>query len=197
MDPAQFLAAVRGHAWPIVAAFVVGAIVRLVKSDKVPVNVPSRWRPLLALALGVLSGAAEAVIAGTQWPDALLGGVISALVASGGHEVIIEAIRGGREVGAPPAPPAAMVLLLVLAPTLHGCGASMKDAAAALNAANTIATAAEPCLVSQRAALLAQCGGDATCEAAVREKFSALADAYDVLHGAWCVLVPDAEGCAR
>jgi hypothetical protein len=101
MDPAEFLAALRAHAWPVVAAFAVGAIVRAIKSDLIPIDVPARWRPKLALGLGLASGVAEAVIAGTPWAEALTGGVLSACVAMGGHGVLIQGLRDGRELGEP------------------------------------------------------------------------------------------------
>jgi hypothetical protein len=86
--------------WPMVAAIVIGLIVRLVKDGRLPLDVPPRYRPGLALVLGVLSGAIEMVAQGRPWAEALFGGVISAAIATLGHGVIIEGFRGGRELGA-------------------------------------------------------------------------------------------------
>ncbi len=85
--------------------------------------------------------------------------------------------------------------LIVMALLATGCGASLKDAADAMNAANVIATEAQPCLVEMRQREVSGCGNDAACLATVQAHWGPVADAYDAFHGAWCVLVPDAAGC--
>lgn len=85
--------------------------------------------------------------------------------------------------------------LAIAALSLTGCGASLKDAADALNAANTIATEAQPCLVAMKAEEAAKCAGNAACEATVTAHWAPVADAYDALHRGWCTLVPAAAGC--
>ena len=114
----------------------------------------------------------------------------------------VEALRALRPASTPPPPPSippsagiVLIAFLGLAPVLTGCGASLQDAAEALNAANTIATEAQPCLVAERQREAAACAGDATCEATVTAHWAPVADAYDALHRGWCALVPDAEGC--
>lgn len=101
------------RAWVPLAALVVGLIVRLLKSDtKVPIDVPPRVRVWLALGLGVLSGVLEAVATGRAWGDAIVGGVVSAALAILGQNVVIDSLRGGRELtipglikpGVPPGP---------------------------------------------------------------------------------------------
>ena len=54
---------------------------------------------VIGVGLGLVSGVLEAVLAGTPWHAALMGGVASAAVATFGHGVIIEALRNGRELG--------------------------------------------------------------------------------------------------
>lgn len=169
------------------------------------------WLVVLVVAvLSILAGTLHAgdVDAGASAPGA--GPTTAWLRAAGLHALLVFAAAFGGwnalrrmieravSTGAPPSiPPAAgLFLLFVLAaPVLAGCGASLQDAAAALNAANTIATEAQPCLVAERQREAAACNGDATCEATVTAHWAPVADAYDALHAGWCALVPDAEGC--
>ncbi len=96
------------HAWPALSAVAIGLLVRALKSPKVPPpldRIPARARPLVALLLGIASGALEAVVAGTPWQKAVIGGVIAAAVAIASHQLVIEGARGGRELGEPKPPP--------------------------------------------------------------------------------------------
>ncbi len=196
MNPQDIIEAIKAHAWPIVAAVVIGGLVRMVKADTIPINVPPRWRPVLALGLGLVSGACDAIIRGTAWQEALGMGLLSSFVAMGGHDVLIEALRGGQEVSAPKAGGSALaVVVAVLSAALSGCGASLKDAGDAMNAANDIASAAQPCLVAERDRLIKECGVDLRCQEIVNARFDEIAKAYDLFHESWCALVPDAEGC--
>lgn len=106
MTTADILAIYHAHQWPILAALAIGFVVRLLKDGRLtlPPTVPSRWRPLLALGLGLASGAAEAVLGGAPWREALVGGVLSAALAALGHGVGVEGLRGGRELGQPATP---------------------------------------------------------------------------------------------
>ncbi len=85
--------------------------------------------------------------------------------------------------------------LIVMALLATGCGASLKDAADAMNAANDIASAAQPCLVAERDRLIKECGVDLRCQEIVNARCDEIAKAYDLFHESWCALVPDAEGC--
>lgn len=90
------------HQWPVLAALAIGLIVRLVKSGKLtlPVTVPARYRPWLSLGLGAASGVAQAIVMGTPWRDAIIGGIASGAAAIVGHDTVIESARKGRELGA-------------------------------------------------------------------------------------------------
>jgi len=87
----------------------VGGLVRTTKADIpfVP-TVDSKWRPIVALVLGALGGAIDALVRGTPPVKALLLGITSALGAMVGHQAFIEGLRNGVEIGAK-APPAAPV----------------------------------------------------------------------------------------
>lgn len=103
MDPKPFLDLVAKHEWVGLAALLIGLVVRLLKEDArfPPWAVLARWRPLLAVGLGVLSGALQAVSTGTPWRDAIVGGLVSGFIAIAGHEAIVESVRNGKDVPLP------------------------------------------------------------------------------------------------
>lgn len=84
-------------AWFGVTAVIIGAIVRVLKSDTPLATVPARFRPWLALGLGVVSGVLQAIASGTPWMQALTSGIGAAATAIVGHDVLVESVRGGRE----------------------------------------------------------------------------------------------------
>lgn len=97
------------HAWIPLAALLVGLLVRLSKSD-VPIpgwNIPAKYRPALALGLGMVGGVLDAIVAGKPWKVAVAEGLFAASLAILGHTIGIEALRGGREIGGPPKDPPA------------------------------------------------------------------------------------------
>jgi len=97
----ELLQLAMSHKWVAVSAIAIGALSRAAKAGKLTplLQVGARYRPLIVIALGVISGALEAMVIGTPWQDALLGGLVAACIAMGGHGVLIEALRGGRELG--------------------------------------------------------------------------------------------------
>lgn len=98
----ELLAALTERNWPLVSLLVIGFLVRLLKQDtKLPITIPARWRPWIAMALGAASGVLEQIVQGTPWNDALLGGVAAALVAMGGHNLVVEGLLGGKEIPIP------------------------------------------------------------------------------------------------
>jgi hypothetical protein len=102
-DAQAFYDLLLAHKWWGVAAVVIGILVRCTKDDRlvawIPVSVAARWRPLLAVGLGIISGVVEAIAAGTVWPVALIGGIGSAITAMSAHAVVISSLRNGRELG--------------------------------------------------------------------------------------------------
>lgn len=99
MDLTAIATLIEQHKWVALSALVIGAIVRLLKSDTPLPTVPSAWRPWLALGLGCISGALDAIVNGTAWTAALVGGLVAALTAIAGHDALIASARGGRELG--------------------------------------------------------------------------------------------------
>jgi hypothetical protein len=98
-----YLDLIAKHQWIGLAALIIGLVVRLLKEDTSfpPFAIPARWRPMLALGLGVVSGALQAASTGTPWRDAVLGGLVSAFLAIAGHETVVNSLRDGEDVPMP------------------------------------------------------------------------------------------------
>lgn len=81
--------------WIAIAAFLVGLIVRGMKSDGMKVAlanlglppIPTRALPWLALALGGVAAVLDAKVAGAGWDAAAQAGVMAAALAVFGHEL--------------------------------------------------------------------------------------------------------------
>lgn len=102
MNPAEIVALISAHKWVPLAALVVGLCVRLLKSDtRIPIDIPPRWRIWLAFALGGASGVLQAITTGTSWSDALIGGIVSTVMAILGQNVVVDSLRGGKEIPIP------------------------------------------------------------------------------------------------
>lgn len=103
MTTEALLALVLAHKWIAVSAIVIGVLVRLAKEDvtTIPVVVPAKWRPLLAVVLGQLSAVLEHLAAGAPWGTAVVDGVIASVIAILGHEWIVERLLGDREIPIP------------------------------------------------------------------------------------------------
>ena len=87
-------------AWVMVAAVVVGSVVRLLKSDTpIPITIPPRWRAVVAMALGLLAGVMERVVGGTAWTQAIVDGLLAGGLPVVGHELVVESMRDGKEIG--------------------------------------------------------------------------------------------------
>jgi hypothetical protein len=86
----QILDLIHRHAWVALAALVIGLFALALKSPAIGsplARIPREQRPRLILLAGVASGVLQAVVAGTPWIDALVGGLVSAGVAVLGHGV--------------------------------------------------------------------------------------------------------------
>lgn len=93
----------KDHKWFVLIAVVVGLIVRLLKSDtKIPINVPSQYRKYVALGLALVGAVIEKyAVGGTTWTNALIDGIAAWVLAEWGHKVVIEDVRGGKELPVP------------------------------------------------------------------------------------------------
>lgn len=126
---AQVLALIVAHAWVALAAVLVGLLVRLAKTDwfeQKLAPISARFRPLVAIGLGLVSGALEHAAMHQPWVAAFLGGLVSAAIAVLGHDTVIEGMRGGRELGDGPGPSTTTATFVACAIAgalvLSGCG---------------------------------------------------------------------------
>lgn len=104
MDPQELLQQIIARKWVAVAAIVIGIIVRLLKSDtKIPIDIPPRLRPWLAIGLGAAAGALDKLtnVDKVTWTTALLEGVTAAVVAIVSHTLVIQSARDGKELNVP------------------------------------------------------------------------------------------------
>jgi len=118
-----------GHAWIPMSGVIVGLCVRLVKSDKLvawfPITVPPQYRAWTAMLLGVIAGVLDKVIAGGSLASALVGGLMAALAAISGNELIVEPMNKFMASRKRMFPMAVLMLALPLA-ALPGCAALNK-----------------------------------------------------------------------
>lgn len=97
-----------------IAAVTVWALIAIVKRPEVPIPLPPRARPFLALGLGQVYGVLEAVVGGMAWRSALLRGLVVACAAIAAHEIASKA-KGPTD---PPSVPPVVMSSLVLAMAL-------------------------------------------------------------------------------
>ena len=101
MDFSELLALAAERKWIPLAALAAWAVVRLLKSDTKLRTVPARWRPVLAIVVGVLASTLDKVIAGGDWrllaPEGVAVGVIAVLV----HVFGVDVLRGGKDIAIP------------------------------------------------------------------------------------------------
>jgi len=79
-------------------AVTVGAIMRAVKSPAIPVDIPPRFRAAFVIFLGEVAAVLAAALGAVDW-SALLSPAQAAPLAMIGHALVIELMRGGRELG--------------------------------------------------------------------------------------------------
>jgi hypothetical protein len=120
MNIQPFIDAWHAHNWILFAALIIGASIALAKqgwfSAWVASKLPPRAIPSYAFALALLGAAATELIAGVPLQIALLHAFAAAAAAILGHNVVIEGMRGGKELipeakwlNPPPAPVEAIV----------------------------------------------------------------------------------------
>ncbi len=103
MDFTQLPALIAAHKWFALSALVVWTIVRLLKSDtKLPVTIPARWRPVLALGLGFVAGALDKIASGTPWKQAVTWGLGVGVAAILAQTFGVDVMRDGREISVGP-----------------------------------------------------------------------------------------------
>jgi hypothetical protein len=102
------LSKVAADAWIPLIALAVWLVVRLAKDDPpvawVPFFIRPVNRPVWALGLGIVGGVLVQIILAGSVLGALAGGFVAGCMAIAGHEVIVNTIRKGRDIGTPKPP---------------------------------------------------------------------------------------------
>lgn len=108
----QFVQLIRTHAWIPVLSIIVGAIIRASKNDpavaKIKLFIKPENRPVWAMVFAVVLAALDRLAVGGTWYDAIAGGLVAGSGAIAGHEIIVNKVRKGRDMGIkkePPPPP--------------------------------------------------------------------------------------------
>lgn len=98
----DIIAAVEKKNWIGLAIIIVAVLVRLTKSDtKIPINIPARWRPWLAMGLGATAGVLMKVSAGMSWRAAALSGLLAGAIPIIGQNLFINSLANGKEIPVP------------------------------------------------------------------------------------------------
>lgn len=112
-DWATFQKAIGDRNWPLIAACTILALVRLAKlplAGNYWEKVPKKFRPLIPVVMGVLSGVGESLLMKRPWLPALLFGVFSGLLAIGADQAITKPLTAKpAEPSAPAAEPSVVV----------------------------------------------------------------------------------------
>lgn len=132
------------------AAILVWACVAVIKRDDVPIPLPPRYRPLLAVALGQVYAALEAMVGGMPWGAAVVRGLVVAAGAIGAHEVAskVRSEPAVKPPSVPPPMPPMLLLCLLLAGCvpLLGCASPLRALIVTTDAAAVAGEAARPIL---------------------------------------------------
>lgn len=206
------------YAWPVAIATIVLALIQLVKSDKIPITIPARAKPWVALGLGILGAGAAAIISGRSVLEAILTGIAGGAAAPGLFDL-------GATIKSPPsAPPsdqerptdppaqppadppmgedvtprtggaARLALAMIFALVAFGCGAGA-DVMRVVRVSSEVIVRAEPCLVAQYEAQQMACldlpfDDQQTCIDGVREAWKPIVEALGELRDARCSIEP-------
>lgn len=92
------LALLAGRKWLPLIVLLIGWATRLL-SDKsrFPVSVPTRWQPVIVLALSTLYATGTAVVSGASWRDAAVHAFVVACVTMGAFDLLVKAVFDGKE----------------------------------------------------------------------------------------------------
>lgn len=99
-DIEALIALVEQRKWVALAGVLVFVLIRLLKDDtKIPINIPPRLRFLSALALGLVFGVLERKTKDDSitWTQAIIGGLVSGVLAILIQNGVIDSIFKGRE----------------------------------------------------------------------------------------------------
>lgn len=89
------------YKWVPFAALAIGFTIRALKDDTKLPTIPPRLRRWALVALGVASAVIEHKLAGVGWEKAIYDALAASIFAMLGHDVLIEGLRGGKEIPIP------------------------------------------------------------------------------------------------
>ena len=90
--------------WMAGAAVAIFVVVRVLKSPVMPwpiFLIPPKARTLVAVLLGFVGAGLQSITVGVTWQQAVAENLIACLGAILAHDVVIEWLREGREIGEP------------------------------------------------------------------------------------------------
>jgi len=97
MTPDQILQAFADGKWLILAIAVITYVTRLTAPDsKFPIHIPTRWAPVVALALGQVLAVLQVVAGGTTAPRAVFNGAVVSFMSMGSFDIVAKAIMGDQ-----------------------------------------------------------------------------------------------------
>lgn len=151
--------ALKTYSVPALIALAVMLLIQLVKSDKIPITIPPRARPWVAIGLALASAIATRVAQGFPLGQAVAEGLGAGLGAVGLFEAGASLAPKDEQKSEPPkAPPGSLIMMLsmLFALVAFGCGAAEKVQHVVQMSSEVIARA-EPCLVVQYEAQQEDC----------------------------------------
>lgn len=87
------------HAWMALAVLVMGFVTRVLKSDtKFPIDIPSRWQPVIVLVLGQAYAGLQAVAGGVAWKTAVTQGLVASFLTMGLFDLVVKAAFDGKDI---------------------------------------------------------------------------------------------------
>lgn len=135
MDPVQIDGALKfahEHSWVVLSSIIVWGLVRVSKDDRAvkwfPVEIAPLWRSWAALILGMAAAVIHKLWTHGPWPEVVPGGFSIGVLATYGHEIVIESLRKGRDIGVkkddapPPPPPKPPISIKPPSPTINVIG---------------------------------------------------------------------------
>lgn len=98
MTPDQILQAFADGKWLLLAIAAITYLTRLTAPDsKFPIHIPTRWAPVVALALGQVLAILQVVAGGTTAPRAIFNGAVVSFISMGSFDVVAKAVMGDKE----------------------------------------------------------------------------------------------------
>jgi hypothetical protein len=205
---------------PALIALGVTLLLQLLKSNRIPVTIPPRWRPWVAMLLAMVGTVAAGVAQGLPIGQALAQGLGSGLTSIGLFEAAatvtptptpaeklktsvergetsleelyetMKDVKPSRGPGIGPTIAGGMLFALVA----FGCAGLPPEAAKGVEDISRGVSRADEGSRELYAFALSLCPDDA-CQAKLERLADPVIDGFQAIRIAWCAIKPDAEGC--